>query len=54
MTELSLAMRSHNLIIIIIRFTTVIGRKTISILTLTTYFVISLEVTFSSYLASLV
>lgn len=51
MTELSLTMRNHNIILIIIRFTMAVGRKTISILTLATYFVISLEITFSSYLA---
>lgn len=36
MVELSLTMRSHNIILIIIRFTMVVGRKTISILTLAT------------------
>lgn len=54
MVELSLTMRIHNIILIIIRFTIVVGRKTISILILATYFVISLEVTFFSYFASLV
>lgn len=39
MTELSLTIRSHN-IILIIRFTMVVGSKTTSILTLATYFVI--------------